>query len=34
VPIEQSIAGMMRVMDGLTMEQTGQIINWDGERLD
>ncbi len=34
VPIEDSIAGMVRVMDGLTMEQTGQIIGWDGERLD
>lgn len=34
VPIEKSIAGMMRVIDTLTIEQSGQIISWDGERLD
>lgn len=31
VDIEDSIGGMMKVIDTLTMEQTGQIIQWDGE---
>jgi len=34
VPIEDSIAGMIRVLDTLQLEQSGQTIQWDGERID
>ncbi len=34
VAIGDSIAGMIRVLDGLTIGQTGQTIAWDGERID
>lgn len=34
VPIEDSIAGMMDVMDTLTMEQTGRTIQWDGALIE
>ena len=34
VPIADSISGMIGVMDRLTMDQSGQTIQWDGERLE
>lgn len=34
VPIEASIAGMMDVLDGLTLEQTGETFQWDGELIE
>lgn len=34
VPIGDSIRGMIGVMDRLTMDQSGQTIQWDGERLE
>ena len=34
VPIEQSISGMIEVLDGLTMEQTGQTLQWDGALIE
>jgi len=34
VAIEDSIRGMITVIDKLTMEQSGQTISWDGERLE
>jgi len=33
VPIEQSIAGMMKVMDDFPMENTGRTVQWDGELI-
>ena len=30
VPVADSVAGMLAVLDELTMEQSGQIIQWDG----
>jgi NAD(P)-dependent dehydrogenase (short-subunit alcohol dehydrogenase family) len=31
----ESVAGMLRVIDGLTMEQTGEFLSWkDGKRLE
>ena len=34
VPIADSISGMLDVVDNLTMAQSGQTIQWDGERID
>jgi len=34
IPIEQSIAGMIKVMDELSIEQTGDVIQWDGEFIE
>jgi NAD(P)-dependent dehydrogenase (short-subunit alcohol dehydrogenase family) len=34
VDIKDSISGMIRVVDNLTLEQTGQTIEWDGERVE
>ena len=34
VDIKDSISGMMRVLDKLTLEQTGQTIAWNGERIE
>jgi NAD(P)-dependent dehydrogenase (short-subunit alcohol dehydrogenase family) len=34
VPIADSIGGMIAVLDGLTIEQTGQTIQWDGELIE
>lgn len=34
IPIEQSIAGMINVMDEFTIEQTGRTIQWDGELIE
>jgi NAD(P)-dependent dehydrogenase (short-subunit alcohol dehydrogenase family) len=34
VDIHDSISGMIRVLDQLTIEQSGQIIQWDGQRVE
>ncbi len=34
VPIEESIAGMIKVMNEFPIEQTGRTVQWDGELLD
>jgi len=34
VAVQDSIRGMIAVIDGLTMEQSGQTISWDGERIE
>jgi NAD(P)-dependent dehydrogenase (short-subunit alcohol dehydrogenase family) len=34
VPVDKSVAGMLKVLDNLTMEQTGQTIQWDGEFIE
>lgn len=34
VPIKDSIAGMIAVMDELTMDQSGRTIQWDGELIE
>jgi NAD(P)-dependent dehydrogenase (short-subunit alcohol dehydrogenase family) len=34
VPIEKSIAGMIAIMDGFSIDQTGRTIQWDGELID
>jgi NAD(P)-dependent dehydrogenase (short-subunit alcohol dehydrogenase family) len=34
VPIEQSISGMITVLDNFNIDQTGKIVQWDGEVLD
>ena len=34
VAVEDSISGMISVLDGLTLEQTGQTIQWDGELIE
>lgn len=34
VDIEDSISGMINVLDALTIEQTGQTIQWDGELIE
>jgi NAD(P)-dependent dehydrogenase (short-subunit alcohol dehydrogenase family) len=34
VKVEDSIRGMIAVLDQLTKEQSGQTISWDGERLE
>jgi NAD(P)-dependent dehydrogenase (short-subunit alcohol dehydrogenase family) len=34
VPIEDSIAGMIKVMDEFPIEQTGSTIQWDGEFIE
>ena len=34
IPIEQSIGGMITILDALTMEQSGHTINWDGELIE
>ena len=31
--IDESVDGMISVMEGLTMENTGEFWNWDGGRL-
>jgi NAD(P)-dependent dehydrogenase (short-subunit alcohol dehydrogenase family) len=30
VPVDKSIAGMIKVMDDLTLETTGSFVNWEG----
>jgi NAD(P)-dependent dehydrogenase (short-subunit alcohol dehydrogenase family) len=30
LPVDQSIAGMIKVMDALTVENTGRFVKWDG----
>ena len=34
VPIEESISGMIAVLQDFTIDQTGKIIQWDGELID
>jgi NAD(P)-dependent dehydrogenase (short-subunit alcohol dehydrogenase family) len=34
IPVDQSISGMIDVMAKLEMEQSGQTIQWDGERIE
>jgi NAD(P)-dependent dehydrogenase (short-subunit alcohol dehydrogenase family) len=34
VPVDESVAGMLKVLDNLSMEQTGQTIQWDGEFIE
>jgi NAD(P)-dependent dehydrogenase (short-subunit alcohol dehydrogenase family) len=34
VDVEDSIRGMIAVIDGLSMEQSGATISWDGERIE
>ena len=34
IPIETSIGGMIAVLDELSIEQTGQTIQWDGELIE
>jgi NAD(P)-dependent dehydrogenase (short-subunit alcohol dehydrogenase family) len=34
VPVEDSVAGMIKVLDELTMEQTGRTYQWDGELIE
>jgi NAD(P)-dependent dehydrogenase (short-subunit alcohol dehydrogenase family) len=34
VPIDESVGGMLAVVDNLTIEQSGQTIQWDGERIE
>jgi hypothetical protein len=32
--VEDSVSGMIDVLDVLTIEQTGQTIQWDGELIE
>jgi NAD(P)-dependent dehydrogenase (short-subunit alcohol dehydrogenase family) len=34
VPVNESVAGMLQVLDKLSMEQSGQTIQWDGEFIE
>jgi NAD(P)-dependent dehydrogenase (short-subunit alcohol dehydrogenase family) len=34
VSVDKSVGGMLQVLDNLTMEQTGQTIQWDGEFIE
>jgi len=34
VPVEDSVGGMIAVVENLTMEQSGHTIQWDGEQID
>jgi NAD(P)-dependent dehydrogenase (short-subunit alcohol dehydrogenase family) len=33
LPVDQSIGGMIQVIDGLTMDNTGQFVKWDGSPM-
>jgi NAD(P)-dependent dehydrogenase (short-subunit alcohol dehydrogenase family) len=32
LPVDQSIGGMIKIIDGLTVENTGRFMKWDGNR--
>jgi NAD(P)-dependent dehydrogenase (short-subunit alcohol dehydrogenase family) len=34
VPVDESVAGMLTVLDNLSMAQTGQTLQWDGEFIE
>jgi len=34
VPVEDSVGGMIAVVENLTMEQSGHTVQWDGEQID